>query len=171
MFHRSHKGMKRWKFRTWVTRLSLASTFACWVKNSGNPFNTGLRELVLGAPRYGAWRTQGDTSHATTPPVASAVPSTLLINKTLPWIVDWILVQTFHACRKREKNDDYRTSQVFFKWSFSLYVHAQTTKSKNPHVSTYMFWRLAKYRILQFRVVTSYRFLCLLNKSARHTLG
>lgn len=103
MFHRSHKGMKRWKFRTWVTRLSLASTFACWVKNSGNPFNTGLRELVLGAPRYGAWRTQGDTSHATTPPVASAVPSTLLINKTLPWIVDWILVQTFHACRKREK--------------------------------------------------------------------
>lgn len=98
MFHRSHKGMKRWKFRTWIARLSLASTFACWVKNNRNPFNTGLRELVLGAPRYGARRTQGNTPHATTTPVTSAVPSTLLINKTLPWIVDWILVQTFHAC-------------------------------------------------------------------------
>lgn len=127
MFHRSPKGMKRWRFRTWVTRLSLASTFACWVKYSRNPFNTGLRELVLGAPRYGARRTQGNTSHATTTPVTSAVPSTLLINKTLPWIVDWILVQTFHACWKRE-NDDYQTSNDRFRYMYMFKLHKVKTR-------------------------------------------
>lgn len=128
LFHKSPRGRGRWKVRTWVTWLSLAFTSACLVKNSRNRFIADLRDLSLGAHWYGTRRTQGNTCHATTSPVTSAVSSTFLIDKTLPRVVDWVIVQTFHACRER-RNDDYRTCLVFLKCTFHHCTTQSTFKS------------------------------------------
>lgn len=93
LFKKSPWGRGRWKVWTGSTRLSLAFASSGWVNS--RRLIADLRNLSLGTHGYGARRTQGDTCHAATAPVASTIPGTSLINKPLPWLVERIIVQAY----------------------------------------------------------------------------